>query len=160
MSSVSGMSLYTCWIPSDHITEGTQDLSLPVSQTGAQNNRDLNTPKGFLLEGDHAMPFPPLLPAVPKSWKGFEDLKSPFPSSTKHRWGREDGTMTKAQRHFCCLYGRKNIKFLSSFPSHFPRPLNPDPHSLPLCWCGRKGSCEARWALILQPQGTHISWKS
>lgn len=149
------MSLHVCWIPLDHATEGTQevtpDLSLPVSQTGVQDNSDLNTsgsPRGLLLKGNLATLFLSMLPAVPKSWEGSGRPQLIVSKVYKTQVGKRRQYQDKSSKSYLaylpCL-----------FPPISPRPLNPHP-CRPLCWCGRKAPCESRRAPILQPRVTHF----
>lgn len=131
MSSVNGMSLHMCWIPLDHTTEGTQevtpDLSLPVSQTGVQDNSDLNTsgsPRGLLLKGNLATPFLPMLPAVPKSWEGSGRpqliVSKVYKTQVGKRRQYQDESSKSYLPYLPCL-----------FPPISPRPLNPHPRRHP-----------------------------
>lgn len=160
MSSVSGMSLH---MPLDHTLRGHRRWHWTShNQLHKQECKITVTwaPLGVLEDSCWRVTLP--TPSYhccllsQRAGKGLEAYSAWFPMSTKHRWEREDGTKTKAQRDSCSIYRRKTINFLSSFPSRFPRHLNPHPHRLSPRWYGRKCPWEARWALILQPQVTHF----
>lgn len=164
MSRVSGMTLQMCWRPWDHVAEGTQEvtqdnLSLPVSQAGVQNNSDLNTPgspRALLLESDLAMPFLPLLFVLPKSWEGSGLSQLSLSKVYKTQVGKRGWYQDKSAKRLLLHLQKENHPFSwekQCFPPIYPKSTSTQPSP---CWCGRKGPCEAGWALILQPPGTHF----
>lgn len=140
MSSVSGMSLHMRWIPLDHTTEGTQevtlDLSLPVSQIRVQNNSDLNTPgspKGLLLEDDLATPFLPLLPVVPKSWERSGRPQLTVSKVYKMQVGKRGWSQDKSSKKLLLSLQEKKHEFSVIFSLQTPKSTGTQPFSV-LVW--------------------------
>lgn len=121
MSSVSGMSLHMCWIPLDHATEGTQevtpDLSLPVSQTGVQDNSDLNTsgsPRGLLLKGNLATPLPTHVACCPKELGRIWKTSTHRFQGLQNAGGKEKTVPRRKLKELLTV-------FTLSFPFRFPK---------------------------------------
>lgn len=128
MSSVSGMTLHTRWMPLDHATEGTQevtlDVSLSASQTRVQNNGDLSTPvspRGLLLEGDLTTPFLPLLLVVPKSWEGSGGPQLTVSNVYKMQVGKRGWYQDKSSKRLLLYLQKKTHQFSVIFSFPFPQ---------------------------------------